>query len=255
MWKASLSKNSLPFATITFNTRNTIAEGIPHNLWWHFEKSHTTVSQKLSSFAASTGMRRSSKASLLPTPNLIDLLASRICSEHLGILYENSWGLSRLPAVKESANKTLPLCHCRQTVLISMSLSKTPPTAPWKQKLPRQQILRGHHLYTYTHILKIMPSILKPGVLFFSLAAPISPPVNVDPATTATEHLCWGIQKSTTKLQKFQELWEQTAFPIAAKPPGGFSAVGIFSCQGFFPNWQQKTHEGLGGFVIAGLVL
>ena len=254
MWKASLSKNSLPFATITFKIRNTIAEGIPHNLWWHFEKSHTTFSQKLSSFAASTGMRRSSKASLLPTPNLIDLLASRICSEHLGILYENSWGLSGLPAVKESANKTLPLCHCRQTVLISMSLSKTPPTAPWKQKLPRQQILLCH-LYTYTHILKIMPSILKPGVLFFPLlrqsphrSTLTQPP---QPRSTSVE-----VSRSRPRSSKNSKNCEsKQPFPLQQSRREVFLQLEFFHVRDFFRIDNKKLTKVWGGFVIAGLVL
>lgn len=164
-------------------------------------------------------MRRSSKASLLPTPNLIDLLTSRI-----------------------SSNKTQP------SVSISM-FSKTPPTAPWKQKLPRQQILLCH-LYTYTHILKIMPSILKPGVLFFPLlrqsphrSTLTQPP---QPRSTSVE-----VSRSRPRSSKNSKNCEsKQPFPLQQSRREVFCSWNFFM-SGIFPNWPKKIHEAGRGFVIA----
>lgn len=188
-----------------------------------WKKSHNFLSQ-LSSFAASTGMRRSSKASLLPTPNLIDLLTSRI-----------------------SSNKTQP------SVSISM-FSKTPPTAPWKQKLPRQQILLCH-LYTYTHILKIMPSILKPGVLFFPLlrqsphrSTLTQPP---QPRSTSVE-----VSRSRPRSSKNSKNCEsKQPFPLQQSRREVFLQLEFFHVRDFFRIDNKKLTKVWGGFVIAGLVL
>ena len=216
------SKTSLPFATVTFKIRNTIAEVV-------FPITFDGILKKV------TQLSRKNSQALQPQQEWDD---PRKLHFYLLPILLTYW-LPEYLQTRHCQAFQFP-CHFPKHLQLQ------------KQKLPRQQILLCH-LYTYTHILKIMQMYLEVRSAVKNPCRANLPTGQRWPNPTATERLCWGIQKSTTKLQKFQELWEQTAFP-ASKAAGRFSAVGFFFMSGFF-RMTKKTHEDLGGFVIAGLVL
>ena len=96
-----------------------------------------------------------------------------------------------------------------------------------------------------------MQCILKPGPLSKNPCRANLPTGQrwPNPPHSHGDSLCWGIQKSTTKLQKFQELWEQTAFP-ASKAAGRFSAV-VFMLVSF--SFLQKNSRSWRGFCNRGV--
>ena len=188
------------------------------------KKSHNFLSQ-LSSFAASTGMRRSSKASLLPTPNLIDLLTSRI-----------------------SSNKTLP------SVSISMSLSKTPPTA--KTKTSKTTNIAVSSLYLYAHFKDNANVSWSQESCFFPPGRANLPTGQRWPTTSHGAPLL-RYPEVDHEAPKIPRTVRANSLPSQQQTAGRFSAVGIFFHVSYivFPFYNKKLTKVWGGFVIAGLVL